>query len=449
LDLIEIAAISSRTVHLKFPDQKPIAWGLNLFGWGQFAQNAHYGAIGVKPEFPLDARLDNASIRDQIQLKSSDLWQEAHAIKEGFDANRLFQLFGRIFPQSDKDPGATIPFLQMLTRTLAFNAGESGDILARSQCLAASAVFLLPSIGNISTSNYVTEVFREIVTADTEAWQRLSTSLVTDRFAICDRHYPNAELYLLPIRITKVLGWIGWNTIAEHLVPSIENGGEEMRFELASQIVENYESSFVAVSDAQSPCLYVFIKACLLRGQMDLASKVVNLYYGSLSERRGNITDAMPDARRVLSYLKSIGFCGMDNKRWRPANPIALLSVLLLAGKTMGITSGWSLRSLDRKYAGFYIPNDYLTFGKKIMDDGTNYLRKVGFDFWNATEFTLQFDNIAKRVLPGVTKDLSNEAIALISLAGLLFPDRLPLCLESITHDTCPAGSGDGLGPAV
>lgn len=449
LDLIQIAAISSRTVHLSFPDQKPIAWGLNLFGWGQFVQNPHYGGIGIKPEFPLHAKLDNDNIRDQIQLKSSDLWQEAHAIKEGFDANRLLQLFARIFPQSDKDPDATIPFLQMLTRTLAFNAGESGDILAKSQCLAASAVFLLPSIANKSTSKYVADTFSEILATDAEAWQRLSTSLVTDPFAICDRHYPNADLYLLPIRITKVLGWIGWNTIAEHLVPSIQNGSEEMRFRLASQIVDKYESSLVAVSEAQAPFLYVFIKGCLLRGQVDLASKVVNIYYWSLSEKRGNITDAMPDARRVLSYFKSIGASGMENKRWRPANPLAFLSVLLLAGNTLGITSAWSLRSLDRKYAGFYIPNDYLIFGRKIMDDGTNYLRKVGFDFWNATEFALQFDNVVKRTLPSVTKDLSNEAIALISLAALLLPDRLPMCLESITHPPCPPATGDALCPAV
>ena len=69
------------------------------------------------------------------------------------------------------------------------------------------------------------------------------------------------------------------------------------------------------------------------------------------------------------------------------------------------------------------------------MDDGTNYIRKVGFDFWSAADFASQFDDIVKRELPSVTKHLSNEAIVLISLAALLFPDRLPLCLESITHD--------------
>ena len=436
LDLIEIAASSSRNVNCNFPDQKPIAWGLNLFGRGQFAQNPRYGSVGINPEFPVDASLDDERMKSQIQLKSSDLWQEAHALKEGFDAYRLMQLFARIFPQRDEDPGATIPFLQVLTRTLAFNANESGDILAKSQCIASSAVFLLPSIAHESTRKYAAQSFKEILTTDAEVWQRLSSSLLNDRFAICDRHYPNAELYLLPIRITKILGWLGWSTIAEHLVASVKGGDDATRFSLAFKIVETYESSLVAVSDAQAPYLYIFLKACLLRGQLDLASKVVHLYYSSLSERRGNITDAMPDARRVFSYLKSIGFSGMDNKRWRPANPLSLLTVLLLAGKTLEITSGWSLRSLDRKHAGFYIPNDYLIFGSKIMGDGTNYIRKVGFDFWNASEFASQFDDIVKRELPSVTKHLSNEGIVLISLAALLFPDRLPLCLESITHDS-------------
>jgi hypothetical protein len=115
---------------------------------------------------------------------------------------------------------------------------------------------------------------------------------------------------------------------------------------------------------------------------------------------------------------------------WRPANPMSLLTVLLLSGHELGLSSSWTLRDLDRTSAGFYIPSDYLHFSEPIMQDGTNFIRRVGYDFWTAKQFSHLFCPILERELKKQGGPKNREALTLIALASIIFPNRLPLCLE-------------------
>jgi hypothetical protein len=117
---------------------------------------------------------------------------------------------------------------------------------------------------------------------------------------------------------------------------------------------------------------------------------------------------------------------------WRPANPLSLLTVLLLSGEALGLGSQWSLRELDRINAGFYIPYDYLSFAEEPMSEGMNYVRRVGFDFWTAKQFAVHFGELTAKKLTSAAQSLSHEAILSMCLSSLIFPNRLPLCLEAV-----------------
>src|SRR6202000_2924087 len=101
--------------------------------------------------------------------------------------------------------------------------------------------------------------------------------------------HPHAELFYLPLRITKILGWLGWEIIAGNLVPELGTENNELRLRLASKLVNRYSAALAAVSDEQAPFLYLFSKACVLSRQNELLHLVLNAVFGSLSERRGNI----------------------------------------------------------------------------------------------------------------------------------------------------------------
>jgi len=110
-------------------------------------------------------------------------------------------------------------------------------------------------------------------------WKQLLISIDADAFALCNTIDPMAELYYSPLRITKTLGWIGLGIVFEYLLPDLADGNDAVRFELASRMLDRYESSFVAASDAQAPFLYVFLKACLLKDKKELAERVAHLYF--------------------------------------------------------------------------------------------------------------------------------------------------------------------------
>ena len=90
----------------------------------------------------------------------------------------------------------------------------------------------------------------------------------------------------------------------------------------------------------------------------------------------------------------------------------------------------WNLRALDRKFSAFFIPSDYKEFGKEVIEHGRNYTTRLGFGIWNLNDFKTEFDRGMQLGFPASALSLPNEAVALCTLASLLFPDRLPLVLE-------------------
>lgn len=430
LDLIEISGTVSREVQRKFPTQKPITWALDFFGNGKFARNPCFDSDGLEPNFPI-GELAGTQAGRQIRLKSSALWDETRAITEEFDARRLINLFGTVFKDAE-DKAATVPFIRVLSNTFSAKAHESPDVLAVSQCLGTCASFLLPHIQTEEVKTYAGEVFQDMMDCDTKIWKELIKEIDADEFFLCSRMDAPAELYYLPLRITKILGWIGLGTIIETLMPELANESDAIRFELAKKIVEKYELSLVAVSEAQAPFLYVFLKACLLKGQRELAERVTNLYFCSFAEREGNIARVETDGATAFTYIRTLGPAEYRPTDWRPANPSSLFSVLLLFGEKLELESIWSLRPLDRKFFGFFIPENYLDFNAKIIEHGMNYTNQVGFGIWRLSDFKKEFDRAMIKSFPQNTINLPKEAVALCVVASLLFPDRLPLLLEQM-----------------
>jgi hypothetical protein len=323
-----------------------------------------------------------------------------------------------------------MPFLQTITNALAKNADSSIDPLISSQCLAASASVLLPISHHDSVRQHILTVFEEILHNNNIFWTKLESDLDAGKEPLCSNYYPHAELFHLPLRITKILGWLGWEIIAETLVPSLQKQDNHFRFRIASKLADKYAAAFAAVSDEQAPFLYLFSKACMLNHQEELLCPIVSAMYGSLSDRKGNVINSDADAKRIFCYLQSLNPNIPKYALWRPANPISLLTVLLLIGHKLALSSAWTLRDLDRTSAGFYIPSDYLHFSEPIMQDGTNFIRRVGIDFWTARQFSQHFLSILERELKAQARSYHGETLALIALASIMFPNRLPLCLE-------------------
>jgi hypothetical protein len=398
--------------------------------YGAFAKNPCFGSINGTVELNLQTDSDSGFTNNDFSINSADLFAQIQAINDGFNATNFTQFLKATFPQLLKAPEETMPFLQIVTNALAKNADSLIDPLISSQCLAASATILLPLTHHDSVREHILTVLEEILHNNTIFWTKLEADLDAGKEPLCSNSHPHAELFHLPLRITKILGWLGWEIIAETLVPSLRRQDNQHRFCVASKLAGIYSAALAAVSDEQAPFLYLFSKACMLNHQEELLRPIISAVYGSLSERKGNIINSNADAKRIFSYLQSLNPNIPIDALWRPANPMSLLTVLLLSGHELGLSSSWTLRDLDRTSAGFYIPSDYLHFSEPIMQDGTNFIRRVGYDFWTAKQFSHLFCPILERELKKQGGPKNREALTLIALASIIFPNRLPLCLE-------------------
>lgn len=430
LDLIEVSAVVSREVYARHPIQKPISWGLSLFGNGRFARNPCFGGGGVERSFPVGGALPQSKAGKRVRSKSSALWDEYRAIKEDPSARRLLDLLDDVFHEVEDDGSSIIPFVQGLARTLSARAGESSDLLAPSQCLATCAMFFLPHIDSEAVRSYTRDVLREMMALDMRIWSELLTSVKANDRALLNTIDVTADLYYLPLRITKTLGWIGLSIVLEALLPELSDRNDSARLELVSQILERYGGAIVAVSDEQAAPLYVFLEACLLRERKELAEQVTNLYFASFASKKGNVARAGTDGAGALRYIRSLGPAEHRPHDWRPANPSHLLPVLLRFGAKLRLGALWDLRGLDWQSTAFFIPANYRDFGRQVIENGMNYTHRIGFGVWTVSDFNTEFDRAVKESLTPAALGFPKEGAALCTISSLLFPDRLPLLLE-------------------
>ena len=436
LDLMEVGAVVCRALGASHPDQKPIRWGLSLFGTGHFARNPHFDAGGADRAFPVANVSPRSNVGRSVRSHSAALWDEYRATRTDPNPRRLLDLLHDVLEGAGNDVGEMIAFLQGLSPTLMLSAQSSSDSFAPSQCLATCAASLLPWIHMDNARRYTRDALRHLMTLNESRWKELLALVKTRRHALLNSREIVADIYYLPMRIAKTLGWIGLSTALARLLPELDDRSDSERFDLVSRIVEEYAAAIVSVSEEQAPHLYVFVKACLLSGRRDLAERVTNSYFGSLVERKGNITRPGTDGVGALRYMLSLGHEQFRPPEWRPANPSQLLAILLLLGSTLGLGRAWDLRALDRKVLGVFLPADYRDFTQSVIEKGVNHTQQVGFGVWSLKGFREQFDRAFKESLSSRTSAFLPEEAALCTISALLFPDRVPLLLEAALPQT-------------
>lgn len=423
LDLIEVGAEVSRQLRAVGSEQKPIAWGLTLYGDGHFAKNPHFNADPAVRRFPLPELPVDSDVAHRIQSHSADLWEEHRLVKEELSPVRLLTLIRRV--SADDESGATtLNLVNGLARTLAVRADEGDDLLAGSDCLGTCAIALLPFLDLGGVRNCARELLMQRSLLDRGHREDLATRLRTDEDALVNPSGVAGDLFYLPLRVTKLLGWIGAGFLIDRILGS--NSAESQYFDLSEQIVASYSNSLVAVSDEQAPFLYLFFKGCEECGRDALARDVLLRIYASFAERGGKVTRVGVDGGGVFNYLLSLTNSELGQAPPPTANLSYLCPVLLLFGEKLGLGGDWQLRDLDRLSIAYFLPKTYRDFSEKNIIHGMNHTLKIGFGMWSLSDFKREFD----KTLNSVAMADDQEELALAILAAILLPDRIPFLLE-------------------
>ena len=252
--------------------------------------------------------------------------------------------------------------------------------------------------------------------------------LTNDQYGLLSSSGSFGDLFYLPLRISRLLGWIG----AQHFIGAwIGKPGvfdEDLIGSLLERTFETYSSSLVTVSEAQAGYLLTFLLCCHERGWDRHAELVVGHMFNDFVTRRGKVARSDVDQKRVFEFLVRRRDGEFSDAFELLSNPSEILPVLLMAGHLSdleGVIDPY-LNMLDHHSFNIFIPRDHKECGAPIIYDGINNTYEIGNGIWKTEEF---YSTWTEHCLPQIDRDSSLDLPCVrigALLMALLLSDRSP-----------------------
>jgi hypothetical protein len=431
LDLVEIGRVVSERVS-SAGGQVPVVWGLNLYGPAGFCKNPHSGMGNAPLRSVLDGWQDFqvvASLRSAMR----SLWEPYVSIGSKWDA-RLFCTALEAVLNSFDERGevARVDLIRRIGVACAAQASESNDQFREIEVRAACIVAMLPYSGSIEVDEYLSEACEEVAILAKSALERAVEAVGRYQYALVTGGL--ADLYYLPVRLTKLLGWAGY---VVHCQKDLNNLMDLKCFveSIFSKIFENYPVALVSVSDSQAPFVVSIATAAFHLGLHEQAERMLGHLFMTAGDCGAQVAKADIDSGQVLHYLMC-RHSGGTIEADLVARPTELVLAIMRLSRLFDLDEEFDLDLADLDHVSLlgYLPSEFSNFGGEHVPGGTNVIFTIGQDVWTVSD-------IEKLWPLTVTKESTGVRLSAL-LACLLFPDRTPWFLldEIIFSRTCATG---------
>lgn len=418
LDLVEIGLkVSTR---LRDCGQNPVVWGLNLYGPPSFCRNPRYAS---DPMAPLRDIVQNwpASSDETIKLHYDALWTIFSATSGSWNQDQFSEVIGAVLSAPGIEPSFLGGLAERLAASFLEKAAQSQDPYRRAQVAASIAVCLLPYIESEAVEASAQRLLGQCCSALIKANASLLADLLTNRYALlADTGGGLCDLYLLPLRVAKVLGWAAVSMLLYQ--EEADRVEAELQFSsLLNLTLELYSGSVVAFSDAQAPFWCVALSSAATLGLQEAGEQLAGLVFHSLVRCSGNLARWDLPPERALDYLLARRNNDYSACTDLVERPIETLTVLLKASSLFGIEEIFdeSLWMLDGVSFSAYIPSDYMQFNALTMAGGQNLVWSIGHDVFITEDLKATWPS-------SIPFPQSPTVAALAILASLLSRDRQP-----------------------
>lgn len=434
LDLIDLGRRVSAKLNESVPDQVPVSWGINLTGEGRFARNPRFTPATAELA-RVASILVSGSLKEDtgeaLQTHAFALWSQHRDVEDELNVPSLRGALAALVGDLRGDKAAAAQVLRGLATSLRASAVKSSDVFAESLVLFACAEPLLPLLDDDAAAQVAQQLLDEAVHAQTHARQWLKRALKDNRYALLADGNGIADLYFLPMRLSRILGWLAVGLEVSRLAGRADAQAEREVEEVTRLLVELYAPSLVARSDAQSPFVLAFFQAALTRGWLELAGQVLGCYFNGFIDTQGVI--AQPHLADDDAFLFVLGLgIGPEQVEHRfRANPTQFSAVLLICGAELEMDDDWDpeLGRLDHHTGYVFVPTNYTDFVNDSIEQGNNFGFRIGHDVWTIGDFRAFMQSHIAGALHLATNNLSSLAASLALVASCLQPDRLPLHL--------------------
>lgn len=428
LDLLDVARVVSENLLRLAPEQKPVAWGLNLSGRGRLCRNPRFASGGQA--FPLPEIPAGSPLFQHIQKHSEELWAEYRAAAQGVNPDKLRALVRKIVKHPDVSPEDASVFIAGLANAFSSRMETRNTPWETAEVLGVFAVMLLAHVRqNRTAESAARELLRRKTIIELALIPRTVAMLAASPRMLLNPQAGMADQFYLPLRLTKLLATIV-NTLATAEALGLPTGEAKVQAQaLVKALIQGYPNAFRMVSDAQAPAAYLWFTLARRFGWTEELETVFGFLFTDMVSISGRVArgDLVPDLACEYCFAR-----GVDPKQVKKewlAVPSQLLAVLLVAAVDNGLeeTVDPFLLALDRRWLNCYFSADYQEFAQKVMEHGVNRTHQVGQHLWTCADFARLWAEDRTQYLTAAKLPESEVEAALATFAALVFPDRLPL----------------------
>ncbi len=427
LDLLDVGRAVAE--HLASDIQKPISWGLNLFGPGKFCRNPR--VIEPVESFHVPDLALDSPLAARIRGASEELWELHRTAGKGLDIERLRNVVEKVV--SDSPAADAVAFIFGLSTALISRLRTRSEEWEVQEAYVAFACLLLRYVKDDATA---ASVAREFLTTgarlERELVRKLYDAIEADPHVLMNSQAPLADFFYLPLRVSKFLAWIAHGEEIADLVGVSEKEDLHFRRRLIGRLLSTYGSSLRAMCDVQGSYLYVWFHYARRFGFVEELEIVFGTVFSDYVAVRGKVARCNIEPEIAFKYCLARGkSVSTIDQKWI-ANPSQLLAVLFSAAIDNGLSDVVDpfLEQLDHLHFNVFFPADCRDLTTAVIGSGLNRGHCVGMDVWTCQDY--------QRVLSQEMLSYASEArrpenrleSALCVAASLLFPDRLPVFLS-------------------
>lgn len=391
LDLMDIGPAVGRRVATN-PEQQPRTWALNVHQRSAFCRNPHFQAS-------LDAAFKHWSPRGVIDT------------------------LGPFLASHVSSPVDQVGDVERLVSGLITRAQDSRDMYLEAEVRASAVAALLPFCPtSVGVSDYVEKQCIAVTECAVRALNRVVEELQLQKYALLSRRGGIGDLYVLPIRIWRIIGWSG----AAFFI--LKEAGREADFpatifsKFLDLIVEHYSLSAVLLSEVQGPSIAIGLACAAELGLKEHGETLLSILFNSVVENRGHVASASIKNEQLFTYM-----LGRHTQRFEDvfeliANPSETIAVILRLAPLFGLAEVFddAMAELDHVNINAFIASDYAQFADETIVDGDNHTFTIGHGIWTIEELMATWPETAFET----PQSLALTAGAILS--SLLFPNRVP-----------------------
>jgi hypothetical protein len=401
-------------------DQQPVSGGVSMYGVGHFCINpcisddttiaidSVFGAVALSKESKDIVKKYSNSI---LALLRNDEGLIGYKL-----SNKVTSLFCDLLKSGASESEVGSIAYGLVETSLPETYSDPISLLDVRAAIALNfceAAFVVNSEVSLSALSFLMDVIHK---GAKDVCDHLLESIRVES-GLIELGQGMGDLFFLPIKITKILGWLGiFKTIST-------DANEKLVNELIRVILSKNESAVALVSDEQAAPLMVIFESCYESELHEDMQLLLTLLYDDFSGKQGNALRMTSSSHQQLDYI--LALAKMKQLDTEPlAKPSLLLTMLFYHGLKYERISEWHLLPFDNKHTNVFLPECYSSTLCRNIERGVNVHLKIGGDIFNLNEFKDKYKSTFER-FASLKEDASIEIETASRVASLIYPDRL------------------------